>query len=174
MVSQSGKSIIAWPIGSVNQLYTRLIRWLLKVAEKAQLSIRAIITTFDLLERYLAHYSVIRADLGRLGVTMVCTSFKLTDVGNYFSNLFDSKFVFDGVEIIFDQIRPKELTVIAELNYTLVSCGIDDYVSRLLDLRRDLNETYQRLRQNYQLIADDGRYSGAMTYDRIIDYLSVQ
>ena len=151
-----------------------MIRWLLGIANRTQLSVRTIIAAFDLLERYLAHYSVPDDQLGLLGATLLCTSYKLTQVGEYFSDLFDSKFKFDHREIIFDHIRTEELTVVAELNYTLISCEIDEYVDRLLDFDESLTQTCHRLKRTYQLIAKDGDYPGAMTYDRIIRYLSIQ
>ena len=147
--------------------YFNLIDWLLNVSNESQLPIRNTIACFDMVDRYLANFDVKEPDLELLGVTLLFTIGKI--INKKPPTIYEIVDITKG-KYTADQIRIKELEVITQLNYTLLSCEIDNYVDKLRNIT-NVSKRYDRLHQAYVKMSKKGLYPGSLSYDDIIGYL---
>ena len=156
--------------GTTTEMYSALVDWLIGVATLKQLRPKTLIVCIDMLDRYLAHYdpSEKGVNLLLIGSILLIIAASMVEVSipikiNVLIDYADQTFTAD-------QFRAKELELIRQLNYTFLSCEIDQYVDHVERQPMELATKYDQLRQMYETIESRGIYAGDLSYDQIISY----
>ena len=122
--------------------YQQTTKWMVDVAKRLELSIRALICAIDIRDRYGALYKITGENdlLISIGCIIVAdrmiTDVNITDLDDYMeitNNIFT-----------LEQLMSVQQDIMKAMNYLLVSCEIDDFVNVLEKFPNINNVPYQR------------------------------
>jgi hypothetical protein len=108
--------------------YAIFRNWIIDIVRMFKLSIKTVVASFDLIERYLHNCPVILNNLQLFGCVCINISAKMLEI--YPPDISDYLFVSDHAFAVQD-MKELELVVVQRMNNILISCDIDRYVYHL-------------------------------------------
>jgi len=148
-----------------NRMSYILVTWLVEVSKMFKLKSKTFIAAIDLLERYLAHYEISKANLQLLVCTCLMISSKMVEI--YAPEINDFVHITDKAYTS-QQFKEMELLVCKRCNYIVMSCDIDDYAYLVKDFTQ---KDYPKFKNLYLQIATDRKYPGIVPYSEIFSYM---
>lgn len=142
----------------------KLILWVIKASEVADLNIRTTVNCIDIVHRYISNYKVMPKKLLLLTIGCLSLSIKLMETSGY---TFDDYLHICGYNYKVRELRKIELVIIKRMNYIISSCDIDEFVCKLCDV----SDVYTTLTNIYKLIMANNVYAGKLSYHAMIEYL---
>lgn len=158
---------IYFPNKITSNHYYILVDWLIDVTKLLKLKPKTLIASIDLLERYLANYSETLENFQLLGCTIMFVVSKMLEI--YAPETSDFIYI-SAKSFNAHQLIEKEVELIHKMNYSLISCDIDDYVNMLV--KYPGSGVYAAIKKVYQSIKMDQKYAGSLSYAEIMDYFS--